>query len=134
MSLTIIVKSAGWGVSNNDSYSGAPVKLTKEMIEEADRIFIMENYMKDELKKIYGGEQDIPEKITCLDIPDRFYLYMDEDGRDISTEEALEYVKNHTINCMACLVLEHAQELFLFFHELKWGSFHKKQFLTYKKA
>ena len=28
-------------------------------------------------------------------------------------------VKNHTLKCMACLVLEHAQDLFLLSHELK---------------
>ena len=33
--------------------------------------------------------------------------------------ESFRDVKNHTLKCMACPVLEHAQDLFLLSHELK---------------
>ncbi len=44
--------------------------LTKEMADRADLIFVMEDYMAQELETGYGQD---PAKIVCLDIPDVYY-------------------------------------------------------------
>jgi len=41
--------------------------VTKEMVDKADIIFVMEDYMKTELEQKYKQR---PGKIICLDIPD----------------------------------------------------------------
>ncbi len=44
-------------------------RLTKEMADRADLIFVMEEYMARELEDTYGQD---PGKIVCLDIPDMY--------------------------------------------------------------
>ena len=44
--------------------------VTKELADQADLIFVMEDYMARELETHY--RQD-PAKIVCLDIPDMYY-------------------------------------------------------------
>ena len=39
--------------------------------------------------------------------------------KDSDAQGIVANVKDHTLKCMACLVLEHAQDLFLLSHELK---------------
>jgi predicted protein tyrosine phosphatase len=58
--LEVQVSSAGIS-----PFSGNPV--TKAMADEADLIFVMEDYMARELETKYGQD---PAKIVCLDIPD----------------------------------------------------------------
>jgi predicted protein tyrosine phosphatase len=46
-------------------------RVTKEMADKADMIFVMEDYMKE----ILETELHQPaEKIICLDIPDIYYV------------------------------------------------------------
>lgn len=49
-------------------FSDRPV--TKELADSADLIFVMEQYMAEELVVGYGQD---PAKIVCLDIPDIYY-------------------------------------------------------------
>jgi predicted protein tyrosine phosphatase len=56
------VEASSAGMS---SFSANPV--TKAMADEADTIFVMEDYMARELETRYGQD---PAKIVCLDIPD----------------------------------------------------------------
>ena len=58
--LDVDVSSAGMS-----PFSTRPV--TREMADEADLIFVMEEYMAWELETRYGQD---PAKIVCLDIPD----------------------------------------------------------------
>jgi predicted protein tyrosine phosphatase len=58
--LEIEAKSAGISRAANKP-------LTREMADEADKIFVMEEYMKMALIQEYGQN---PGKIICLDIPD----------------------------------------------------------------
>jgi len=44
--------------------------VTKELADRADLIFVMEDYMTQELETRYGQD---PAKIVCLDIPDLYY-------------------------------------------------------------
>jgi predicted protein tyrosine phosphatase len=60
--LDIEVRSAGLS-----PFSETP--LTKEMADWADLIFVMEDYMAQELEAFYGQD---PRKIICLDIPDLY--------------------------------------------------------------
>jgi predicted protein tyrosine phosphatase len=56
-------------VSSAGLSSFAEKRLTKEMAERADLIFVMEEYMAWELETAYGQD---PAKIVCLDIPDMY--------------------------------------------------------------
>jgi predicted protein tyrosine phosphatase len=47
--------------------------LTKDLADSADLIFVMEDYMAQDLETRYGQD---PAKIVCLDIPD---IYMRDD-------------------------------------------------------
>jgi len=49
-------------------YAERPV--TQELADRADLIFVMEDYMAQELETRYGQN---PAKIVCLDIPDQYY-------------------------------------------------------------
>jgi predicted protein tyrosine phosphatase len=60
--LDLEVRSAGLS-----PFSEKP--LTKEMADWADLIFVMEDYMAQELEAFY--DQD-PRRIVCLDIPDLY--------------------------------------------------------------
>jgi len=60
---TVEVSSAGLS-----PYSERP--LTKELADQADLIFVMEDYMARVLESHYGQD---PAKIVCLDIPDIYY-------------------------------------------------------------
>jgi len=53
------------GSAGISPFSANPV--TKAMADEADIIFVMEDYMARELETRYGQD---PAKIVCLDIPD----------------------------------------------------------------
>jgi predicted protein tyrosine phosphatase len=52
-------------------FSERPV--TKELVDSADLIFVMEEYMARELETGYGQD---PAKVICLDIPD---IYLRDD-------------------------------------------------------
>jgi len=60
--LEISVSSAGMS-------QGSDNPVTKEMADEADIIFVMEDDMKTELERKYKQN---PGKIICLDIPDLY--------------------------------------------------------------
>jgi len=60
--LEITVSSAGMSQSSENP-------VTKEMVDKADVIFVMEDYMKTGLEQKYKQR---PEKIICLDIPDMY--------------------------------------------------------------
>jgi protein-tyrosine phosphatase len=63
-----IVKSAGTSKS-------AEIKISKNLIDWADEIYVMERKHKDIIEKKYGRIKD---KLTILNIPDD-YQYMDEE-------------------------------------------------------
>ena len=62
------VLSAG---TNNDAIT----PLTSELVEWADKIFVMENMHREKLRKRFRSSLD-GKKIICLGIPDEFN-YMD---------------------------------------------------------
>ena len=64
--LDVRVSSAGLS-----PFSERPV--TQELADSADRVFVMEDYMAQELEIHYGQN---PAKIVCLDIPD---IYLRDD-------------------------------------------------------
>ena len=63
-----IVKSAGTSKS-------AVIKISKNLIDWADEIYVMERKHKDIIEKKYGRIED---KLSILNIPDD-YQYMDEE-------------------------------------------------------
>ena len=60
--LKIIVSSGGMSPACENP-------VTKKMVDKADVIFVMEDYMKTQLERKYKQN---PGKIICLDIPDVF--------------------------------------------------------------
>jgi predicted protein tyrosine phosphatase len=61
--LDIAVSSAGIA-------HGANNPLTKELVNQADIIFVMEDYMQTAVEQEYGGKA---KSIVCFDIPDIYY-------------------------------------------------------------
>ena len=49
---------------------GANRPITKEIAEQADKIFVMEERMKDEIVDTYGQD---PAKVVCFDIADAYF-------------------------------------------------------------
>jgi predicted protein tyrosine phosphatase len=59
----IAVTSAGIAPAANNP-------LTKELVNQADIIFVMEDYMQIAVEEVYGGKG---KNIVCFDIPDIYY-------------------------------------------------------------
>jgi len=65
----------------------AETRVTKQMADRADIIFVMEPYMKDILKREFNQPA---EKIVCLDIPD-VYPMQDPELAAIIRNKLLKY-------------------------------------------
>ena len=61
--LDIAVNSAGIALGANNP-------LTKELVNQADIIFVMQDYMQTAVEEKYAGKG---KNIVCLDIPDIYY-------------------------------------------------------------
>ena len=83
--LNVGVASAGIAV-----YAENP--LTKYVADDADIIFVMEDYMKKLLEEYYGQP---PEKIICLNIPD-IYARNDPELVQILKRELPQYLPLRT--------------------------------------
>jgi predicted protein tyrosine phosphatase len=58
------IKVSSAGISSN-----AITRITNELVEDADKIFVMEEYMGRKIIKEYGQN---PKKIVCWDIDDEY--------------------------------------------------------------
>lgn len=76
------VRSAG------TSYA-ATVQVTKEMLDWADRIFVMEDLHEQELLKM---DKEIWRKVVVLDIPDKYY-FNEPELRALLGEKMRQYFK-----------------------------------------
>lgn len=63
-------------------------RVTKEMADRADIIFVMEDYMKETLMAEF---HQLAEKIICLDIPDVYYVH-DPELEAILRQKLLPYI------------------------------------------
>jgi predicted protein tyrosine phosphatase len=83
------ITSAGMQVSHPTS-----VQLNREMVASADRIIVMEEYMKDDIVRKYGALDD---KIVSLEIPDIFSKVRSESSRfydeNVTPQEAVKVLK-----------------------------------------
>lgn len=77
------VKSAGTSIA-------ATVQVTKELIDWADHIFVMEDKHERALLKL---DKNVWEKIYCLDIPDKFY-HNQLELRTLLIEKLRPYFRN----------------------------------------
>lgn len=66
-------------------FVGAVVEVSRGLLDWADTIFVMENYMKEHLGKYVN-----PEKIIVLDIPDK-YAYASKNLINLLAEKLLPF-------------------------------------------
>ena len=96
--ITAEVRSAGIG----EDLDPNATPFSRELLNWADSIFVMEGYMKTAILEEHcqlGDEEErmAKEKIVCLDIPDRF-LRNAEDRltlENMTLQEAIAYLDQH---------------------------------------
>ncbi len=74
----LAIETSSAGVS-----PGANNPLTKELVNQADIIFVMEKYMQEEIEEEYG---ESAKKIVCFNIPDIYQRHNPELVRILETE------------------------------------------------
>ncbi len=92
------VKSAGLDTDVFSHEEGKGIQLTKSTVYWADRIVVMEPYMKDFILENYLNNHFDEDKITVLDVPDRFRDCLEKNSHklDISHEKAYQLMISGT--------------------------------------
>jgi len=82
------VRSAGISTNPNEGR-----QLTQELVDWADRMIIMEDYMKERMQQVYIN---FDEKSFVLDIPDAFITHFvsPKETKHLTPTQAIEYLKD----------------------------------------